>query len=57
MEKLLFPQNPSCFRYEDSIKFCYEILRNNYENFPLRFFFIDDKLYVLNEILNFNLKS
>tara|TARA_B100001245_G_scaffold218698_1_gene188029 strand:+ start:552 stop:1451 length:900 start_codon:yes stop_codon:yes gene_type:complete len=44
MEKLLFPQNPSCFRYEDSIKFCYEILRNNYENFPLRFFFIDDKL-------------
>ena len=44
MEKLLFQQNQSNFKYEDSIKFCYEILRNNYENFPLRFFFIDKKL-------------
>ena len=44
MEKLLFPQNPYSFRYEDSIKFCYEILRNNYENFPLKFFFINKKL-------------
>ena len=44
MEKLLFPQNPNSFRYEDSIKFCYEILKNNYENFPLKFFFINNKL-------------
>ena len=40
MKKLIFNYTKKNFSYEESIKICYEVINQNYENFPIYMFFL-----------------
>ena len=41
MKKLIFNYTKKNFRYQESIKICYEVIHQNYENFPIYMFFLN----------------
>ena len=41
MKKLIFNYTKKNFSYEESIKICYEVINQNYENFPIYMFFLN----------------
>ena len=41
MKKLIFNYTKKNFSYEESIKICYEVIHQNYENFPIYMFFLN----------------
>ncbi len=40
MKKLIFNYTKKNFSYQESIKICYEVINQNYENFPIYMFFL-----------------
>ena len=40
MKKLIFNYTKKNFSYKESIKICYEVINQNYENFPIYMFFL-----------------
>ena len=41
MKKLIFNYTKKNFSYQESIKICYEVIHQNYENFPIYMFFLN----------------
>ena len=41
MKKLIFNYTKKNFSYKESIKICYEVINQNYENFPIYMFFLN----------------
>ena len=41
MRKLIFNYTKKNFSYQESIKICYEVIHQNYENFPIYMFFLN----------------
>ena len=44
MNSIIFNKTNTKFSYEDSIEICYEIIKKNYENFPIYMFFLNKRL-------------
>ena len=44
MKNLIFNKNDNYLSYDESLKICYKIINENYENFPIYIFFIKKNL-------------